>query len=147
MVTFKGIETYNSNLVYNFRASILYGKAEFESTNPIPAVIIGLQLADQLQSIVGDTLTLISPVGIEKAITQLTMPLTKKVIISGIYRSNNNDYDERYIIGDLEFTQFVITSYSIHYTKLYDGLPRTVEKLMARLFCGTASPRASMRTS
>lgn len=108
VVSFKGIETDNSNLVYNFKPSILYGNVEIEATKPIPKVIIGLQLADQLQSIVGDTLTLISPVGIEQAITQLTMPLTKKVIISGIYRSNNNDYDERYIIGDLEFAQFLL---------------------------------------
>ena len=107
VVNLKGIEPEISNRVYNFKPSILYGDEKIGSTNRFPKVIIGIQLADKLQSIVGDTLTLISPVGIEQAITQLTMPLTKKVIINGIYRSNNNEYDERYIIGDLEFAQFL----------------------------------------
>ena len=108
VVNFKGIESENANRVYNFKPSILYGEEEIASSRPLPKVIIGLQLADKLQSIVSDTITLISPVGIEQAITQLTMPLTKKVIISGIYNSNNNEYDERYIIGDLEFAQFLL---------------------------------------
>ena len=107
VVNLKGVESEISNRVYNLKQSILYGNEEIGSTNRLPKVIIGLQLADKLQSIVGDTLTLISPVGIEQAITQLTMPLTKKVLISGIFSSNNNKYDERYIIGDLEFAQFL----------------------------------------
>ena len=57
---------------------------------------------------VGDTVTLISPSGIEKAITQFSMPLTKKVLIAGIFNSNNNDYDEGYIISDLKFAQFLL---------------------------------------
>jgi lipoprotein-releasing system permease protein len=108
VVNFKGIESEIANHVYNFKPSILYGNEEIASTKPLPKVIIGLQLADKLQSIVGDTITLISPIGIEQAITQLTMPLTKKVYINGIYSSNNNEYDELYIIGDLEFAQFLL---------------------------------------
>ncbi|UCH65172.1 MAG: ABC transporter permease [Ignavibacterium sp.] len=108
VVNFKGIESIIADRVYNFKPSILYGEEEIASSKPLPKVIIGIQLADKLQSIVGDTITLISPVGIEQAITQLTMPLTKRVIISGIYSSKNNDYDERYIIGDLEFAQFLL---------------------------------------
>ena len=40
VVSFKGIETDNSNLVYNFKPSILYGNVEIEATKPIPKVII-----------------------------------------------------------------------------------------------------------
>jgi lipoprotein-releasing system permease protein len=108
VVNFKGIESEIADRVYNFKPSILYGEEDIASSKPLPKVIIGIQLADKMQSIVGDTITLISPVGIEQAITQLTMPLTKRVIISGIYSSKNNDYDERYIIGDLEFAQFLL---------------------------------------
>jgi lipoprotein-releasing system permease protein len=86
----------------------LYGNDEIASTKPVPRVIIGIQLADKMQAITGDTLTLISPLGIEKAITQFSMPLTKKVVITGIYSSNNNDYDAGYIITDLEFARFLL---------------------------------------
>jgi lipoprotein-releasing system permease protein len=94
--------------VFNFSSSILYGEENISSSKPIPKVIIGIQLADKMQTIVGDTLTLISPLGIEKAVTQLSMPLTKKIIVNGIYRSNNNDYDESYIIADIKFVQYLL---------------------------------------
>ncbi len=108
VVNLKGIDKELSDKVYNFKPSILYGDDKIESSIPIPKVILGIQLADRIQSIVGDTLTLISPVGIEKSLTQLSMPLTKKVVITGIYSSNNNDYDTGYIITDLNFAQFLL---------------------------------------
>ena len=108
VVNLKGIESEISNRVYNFKPSILYGNEEIASTKPLAKVIIGIQLADKLHSIVGDTITLVSPVGIEQAITQFTMPLTKKVIITGIFSSNNNEYDESYIMADLIFAQFLL---------------------------------------
>lgn len=108
VVNLKGVDKELSEKVYNFAPSILYGNDKIDSSIPIPKVILGIQLADKIQSIVGDTLTLISPVGIEKSITQLSMPLTKKVAITGIYSSNNNDYDAGYIITDLKFAQFLL---------------------------------------
>jgi lipoprotein-releasing system permease protein len=108
VVNLKGIEKELSDKVYNFSPSILYGDDKIESSKPIPKVILGIQLADKIQSIVGDTVTLISPAGIEKSITQLSMPLTRKAVITGIYSSNNNDYDQGYIITDIKFVQFLL---------------------------------------
>jgi ABC-type lipoprotein release transport system permease subunit len=48
--------------------------------------------------LVGDTLTLISPSGIESAITQLSLPSSKRFIISGIFSSSNNEYDDQYFL-------------------------------------------------
>jgi len=108
VVNLKGIKKELADNVYNFSSSIIYGDDKIASSKPVPKVIIGIQLADRLQSVTGDTLTLISPLGIEKAITQFSMPLTKKVVITGIYSSNNNDYDAGYIITDLEFAKFLL---------------------------------------
>jgi len=108
VINLKGIEKDLADNVYNFSSSILYGSDEIASTKPVPKVIIGIQLADKMQAITGDTLTLISPLGIEKAVTQFSMPLTKKVVITGIYSSNNNDYDAGYIITDIEFARFLL---------------------------------------
>lgn len=108
VVNFKGIDNSLANIVYNFSESMLYGDEKINSSKPIPSVIIGIQLADKLQSMIGDTITVISPTGIEKAIIQFSLPLTKKVIVAGIYSSNNNDYDSDYIIADLEFAQYIL---------------------------------------
>ncbi|OGV01284.1 MAG: hypothetical protein A2330_00765 [Ignavibacteria bacterium RIFOXYB2_FULL_36_7] len=53
----------------------------------------------------GDTITLVSPVGIEKALVQFTIPNTRKFIIAGIYSSDNNDYDASYIFTSLSSAQ------------------------------------------
>jgi len=108
VVNLKGIKKELADSVYNFSSSIIYGNDNIASSKPVPRVIIGIQLADKMQAVTGDTLTLISPLGIEKAITQISMPLTKKVVITGIYSSNNNDYDAGYIITDLKFAQFLL---------------------------------------
>jgi lipoprotein-releasing system permease protein len=108
VVNIKGIKKELADNVYNFSSSIIYGDDKIASSKPVPKVIIGIQLADKIQAVTGDTLTLISPLGIEKAITQISMPLTKKVVITGIYSSNNNDYDAGYIITDLEFAKFLL---------------------------------------
>ena len=108
VVNLKGIKKELADSVYNFSSSIIYGDDNIASSKPVPRVIIGIQLADKMQAVTGDTLTLISPLGIEKAITQISMPLTKKVVITGIYSSNNNDYDAGYIITDIKFAQFLL---------------------------------------
>jgi len=108
VVNLKGIKKELADSVYNFSSSIIYGDDNIASSKPVPRVIIGIQLADKMQAVTGDTLTLISPLGIEKAITQISLPLTKKVVITGIYSSNNNDYDAGYIITDLKFAQFLL---------------------------------------
>lgn len=105
VINLKGIEAGEGNTVYNIQPNILYGKYKLNEREGIPGVIIGLTLADRLESIIGDTLTIVSPSGIENAISQFSMPVTRKVILAGIYSSNNNDYDANYIFSALPFAQ------------------------------------------
>ena len=108
VINLKGIDPKLADKVYNFKPNILYGNDNIGNEGFLPRVILGLQLAVKMQVSVGDTIVLISPSNIEKAITQLSMPLTKQVIVSGIYSSNNNDYDETYIITNINFVQFLL---------------------------------------
>ena len=101
----KGIEEDKSHNLYNIDENILYGSAEFSTERNVANVVLGLQLADRLQVITGDTLLLISPVGIERAITQFSLPLSKKVVVRGIFNSNNNEYDAGYIFSALQPAQ------------------------------------------
>lgn len=105
IINLKGISFNEGNNVYNIRPSILYGKYELTSGKGLPKVILGLVLADRLETIIGDTLTLVSPAGIENSITQFSMPSTERVIVAGIYSSNNNEYDAGYIFSALPLAQ------------------------------------------
>ena len=105
VVNLKGINELHANDIYGINKSILFGKFNLKTEENIPQAVIGIHLADHLQSLVGDTITLVSPVGIEKALVQFTIPNTRKFIIAGIYSSDNNDYDASYIFTSLSSAQ------------------------------------------
>lgn len=117
----KGIEPDKADFLYNLSKNIIYGK--FDSGKDKAGLIIGLPLADKLQVVTGDSVTIISPVGIESAITQFTSPKTKKFIITGIFSSNNNEYDEGYAFTDLQTAALLLgykNSYQGYEVKLDD---------------------------
>ena len=108
VVNLKGVEEQGVNKVYKLHENILYGDDKFFDSGS-PKVVIGLQLADKLQTLVGDTLLLISPTNIEQSLTQLSLPLSKKVIIGGIFSSKNNDYDAGYIFCNIKDAQYLFS--------------------------------------
>ncbi len=105
VVTLKGIDIQSGKDVYDIEQNIIFGNYSFEESEGISKIVIGLRLADKLQTIIGDTVTIISPAGIEKAITQFSLPTMRKFIVSGIYSSNNNEYDAQFIFCSLEASQ------------------------------------------
>ncbi|MCL5028951.1 MAG: ABC transporter permease [Bacteroidetes bacterium] len=105
VVNLKGIKEKSGNDIYGIKASMLFGQYDISFHDGLPRMILGLTLADRLQSVVGDTVTIISPVGIENVITQMAQPKSQKFIVAGIYSSNNNEYDESYIFTNLETAQ------------------------------------------
>ncbi len=116
VVNFKGIEEKSGNDIYGINKNMLYGQFDISVKYGLPRIILGLTLADRLESLIGDTVTVISPAGIEKSIAQLSMPLTQKFIVAGIYSSNNNEYDDSYI-----FTNLNTASYLLGYNNNYQG--------------------------
>jgi lipoprotein-releasing system permease protein len=105
VINLKGIVEKSGDDIYGIKKDILFGSYHLTSETGTPSIILGLTLADRLQSTVGDTVMLISPVGIENVITQLSQPKSQKFVISGIYSSNNNEYDELYMFTSLETAQ------------------------------------------
>jgi len=105
VVNLKGITGEAAKNLNKLEKSILFGNADFEDKGRTATIVIGIQLADRMQVLEGDTLTLISPVGIERALTQLSMPLAKQFVVGGIFSSDNNDYDAAYIFTNLSSGQ------------------------------------------
>lgn len=105
IVNLKGIDVGSGESIYDIEQSILYGKYSLGDKRGYPEMVLGLHLADKLQTLIGDTLTLLSPAGIEKAITQFSSPKTQEFVLSGIYSTTNNEYDDSYIFTDLKYAQ------------------------------------------
>ncbi len=57
------------------------------------------------QERVGDTIFVTSAYNIEKTITSFAIPNTKKFIITGLFETNNRDYDVSYAFTSLETAQ------------------------------------------
>lgn len=100
----KGIESDKINSVYEIGSSVLFGKADLTNSR-LPKIVLGLNLADKLQVITGDTITLVSPANIENSILNYSAPKMLNVIVIGIYSSNNNEYDQTYLFTDMSTTQ------------------------------------------
>lgn len=108
VINLKGIDTAATENVYNIKENIIYGSDDFAIDDNQSGVIIGLRLADQLRTLVGDTITVISPEGIERAIAQFGFPNSAKFIVKGIFSSQNNEYDESLIFVPLEDAQYLL---------------------------------------
>jgi lipoprotein-releasing system permease protein len=109
IVNLKGITEKSAEGIYDLRNNTVLGRPDLgEDRSGMQRIIIGLRLADMLQVITGDTLTLISPAGIESAITLFSMPMMRSYLVSGIFSSNNNEYDESFIFCSLNEVQSLL---------------------------------------
>lgn len=108
IINLKGVTPENANDIYGIKNSIVFGDDELNDKGDLPVIIIGILLADKIQSLVGDTITIISPTGIEKAITQFTLPKSQSFIVGGIFSSQNNEYDAGLTFISLEYGQFLL---------------------------------------
>lgn len=105
VINLKGITESAEETIYDIKKNILFGKYNLSNDGGTPRVVIGLRLADRLESLIGDTLTLISPSGIENVIAETALPKMQNFIVGGIYSSNNNEYDANYIFSAIDPAQ------------------------------------------
>lgn len=104
IIEVKGIEL-EKQATYGVYKSIVLGKYNLETdSSGYPGAVIGLTLADRLSTLVGDTLTLISPANLESVIAGIAAPKTQTYIVRGIFASNNNDFDASLVFTPLEYT-------------------------------------------
>ena len=103
----KGVEEEEIDKVSGVREVIKIGKFNLKDEIDFGGIVLGSILADQMRTIQGDTLTLLSPVGLESALTQFVQPLTKEFKINGIYESENRDYDSKYAYISIKNAQYL----------------------------------------
>lgn len=123
VVNLKGIDENSINNVYLLGENLVDGSDE-NFTSKSNNVFVGLQLADKLFAMSEDTLTLISPSNIEQAITQFSLPLSKKFNVAGVFSSKNNEYDVGYIFCSLRDAKYLFG-----YKKGFQGYDIRLENL------------------
>jgi len=100
-----GVEEEGSTQVSGLSEKIILGDFRFREDRGIGGIVLGITLADRLGVVVGDTLMIASPAGIESAITQLAPPDLKSFRVAAIYQSHNREYDGLYAYISLQSAQ------------------------------------------
>ncbi len=99
----KGIDPEKAGLVSGLPEKLVLGNFDLSDSKGLPKIILGLTIADRVNAIVGDTVTLVSPSF--SSIFGLVQPNVKKFVVSGIFESNNKDYDGYYAFISVKSAQ------------------------------------------
>ncbi|MEX1138785.1 MAG: ABC transporter permease [Bacteroidota bacterium] len=104
VINVKGLDEENIDAVSGLRETIVLGQLDFQGARG-KGMVIGLTLADRLGVVSGDTVSVVSPAGSEPALLQRGQPLIRRFVITGIYESNNKEYDALYAFISLSAGQ------------------------------------------
>ncbi|MBU1100336.1 MAG: ABC transporter permease [Bacteroidetes bacterium] len=107
ILTLKGIED-SAKSGWGLGDKLIDGELDFSREGRYDKIVLGIPMALRLSLRVGDTVTVTSTSKIEKAITQLVIPNTKRFILSGVFESNNRDFDLHYAFCSIKAAQSLL---------------------------------------
>ncbi len=84
-----GIDPAKAREVSGLAKSIQSGTLELGDNS----IVVGQLLSDQLALVLGDTIQVFSPLGLENILTEPVQPRTRSLIVKGIFAANNREYD------------------------------------------------------
>ena len=119
----KGVDENKIGEISDVKQKTGIGDFEFRDTYETGGIVLGGSLASRLDVRVMDTVTVMSPAGMERALTQIITPRTMKFVVRGIYDSNNREYDKMYSFVSFRKSQELfelLNSASGIDVKLYD---------------------------
>ncbi len=105
VVFIKGVEPDGVSAVSGIKDLIRFGEFDVSDEGGIGGVVIGFSLLNKLKSMPGDTITLLSPLGLEKSLTQFVDPKSGQFVIKGVYDSDNKEYDGNYAFVSIRSSQ------------------------------------------
>jgi lipoprotein-releasing system permease protein len=104
VVNIRGLNASSIPLVSGLQEKIVLGSIDLAEDKK-NGIVLGMILADRLGVVVGDTIAVVSPSGVELATMQLGLPLIRRFCVVGIYESNNKEYDGYYAFTNLRAAQ------------------------------------------
>jgi len=102
----KGIAPGDGGDVYGIKQALIQGDYKFEEETG--SAFIGINLSEKLAVSVGDTLTVLSPAGIENLVAGAGSIQNIKLVIKGVYQSKNSEYDGDYVFTGLNHAKYVL---------------------------------------
>ncbi len=105
VVFVKGVDDKLVGEVSGVKEKTNIGEFEFKDNENYGGIILGQNLAAKLNARVSDTLTVLSPAGMEHSLTQFVQPKSLRFIVRGMYDSDNKDYDKLYAFISLKYSQ------------------------------------------
>lgn len=128
-----GIPMKDASSIPGLSRSVIAGQLKLDEGS----IILGQQLAETLAIIVGDTIEVVSPLGLEKILTEPVMPKTKRLIVQGVFAANNKEYDALNAYTSIETARELFdvppngaTSLDIRLSNIDQSIP--VQKLLAK---------------
>lgn len=104
VVTVKGIDGETIRQVSGLAEKMVLGELSLSGADG-NAMVLGINLADRLGVVVGDTIAIVSPSSVASPLAQLGVPLIRRFHVAGMYETNNKDYDAAYAFVPLQAAQ------------------------------------------
>jgi lipoprotein-releasing system permease protein len=101
IISVRGMDPDKIADVSGVNDSIIFGSLQLDRPDGSDGIILGIGLADRLNAMLDDTVTVISPQGMEAALLRFGQPILRRYIVSGIYEAMNPDYDANYAFVSL----------------------------------------------
>lgn len=95
VIYLRGIESTAISKVSGLKDKIIYGNADVNENNE-NKIILGYSLADKLGLDVGDSVFVLSAASAKNYLLNMQIPKLIQCEVTGIYESNNRDYDALY---------------------------------------------------
>jgi len=103
VISLRGVDRYVAEAT-GVTQHIIGGSFDIGRKDSLNGIVLGVVLADRLGITLGDTVTLVSPVGLEQTLTQFAQPATMRFRVTGVF-SSTKEYDAYYAYTDLPAAQ------------------------------------------
>jgi lipoprotein-releasing system permease protein len=103
----KGVVDTLVGKVSGVNARLVLGSMTLRDSLGNEGIVLGLTLADRLGATVGSEILLMSPIGTGVSAFSIGQPFTKRCIVTGIYDSNNKEYDAHYAYVSLGLSRLL----------------------------------------
>ncbi|MBI4547869.1 MAG: ABC transporter permease [Ignavibacteriae bacterium] len=117
VVYVRGVDQQRIADVSGLKEKVVLGSFTFDDSAGVGSIIIGLTLADRLGTVTDDEISIISPYGFQSALSGISTPEMMKFRVTGIFESNNKDYDANYAYISIGVAQRLF-----HFENKYNGI-------------------------
>lgn len=112
ILNLKGIPTSGKESSERLKSIIIFGEYDLEPEGNIDKIILSIPIALSLSVKIGDTLFVTSAGQIKNTITRMTIPQTKRLLVSGIYKISNKEYALEYTFTSLAAAQKIFNRHN-----------------------------------